>query len=312
MDNLSERDIQFVKADVELIDTDSGMVKTSGGALEYDYLVVALGAHLAPHLVSGLQENGLNLYDPLQSEMIRDKLLQIKSGSVAIAITGMPYKCPPAPFEAALIIDSMLQRLGIRDRIKIDVYSPAPMTLPAAGPHVSNQVLGMLQSEGIEFHPSCKIKGVEPGRLIFHDGTADFDILLAVPPHVLPRVAEPLARGKPFIPIDRLGRTHVDNVFAVGDVTVLPTDKGAVPKAGVFAEGEGAAVASCIIHDIVAGSDPAPFDGKGGCFIESGRDTASIISVDAFKSKTDLSEATADNLDAKIQFERERLSDWLG
>ena len=53
---------------------------------------------------------------------------------------GMPYKCPPAPFEASLLIDSLRKR-GVRDSVKIDFYSPKPITLPAGWSEVSKQIL---------------------------------------------------------------------------------------------------------------------------------------------------------------------------
>ena len=43
-------------------------------------------------------------------------------------IMGMPYKCPPAPFEASLLVDSMLRKRGIRDSVQIDFYSPAKVS----------------------------------------------------------------------------------------------------------------------------------------------------------------------------------------
>ena len=92
------------------------------------------------------------------------------------------------------------------------------------------------------------------------------------------------------------------------------TDSIAVPKAGVFAEGEGLAVAQNIVSKIQSQEESALFDGKGGCFIESGKDTASILEVDMFtnsKPSTSLSESTTDNLSKKKEFEKERLSKWL-
>ena len=76
-----------------------------------------MGAILAPEKISGLIENGFNLYDHNQLNEINQKLNKIESGKIAIVIMGMPYKCPPAPFEASLLVDSMLRKRGIRDSV---------------------------------------------------------------------------------------------------------------------------------------------------------------------------------------------------
>ena len=88
----------------------------------------------------------------------------------------------------------------------------------------------------------------------------------------------------------------------------------AMPKAGVFAEGEGIAVAKNIISMIQSKEEFVLYDGKGGCFIESGKDTASVIEVDMFsnpKPSTTLTEQTHENLIKKVDFEKERISNWL-
>ena len=126
-----------------------------------------MGAILAPQKIPGLIENGFNLYDHNHLIEIHDKLESIESGKIAISIMGMPYKCPPAPFEASLLIDSMLRKRGVRDSVQIDFYSPAPITLPAAGPEVSKQILDLVTSEKITFNNSCKIKSFESKKLIF-------------------------------------------------------------------------------------------------------------------------------------------------
>ena len=276
-----------------------------------------MGAVLAPQRIPGLEENGFNLYDHNHLLEIREKLESIESGKIAISIMGMPYKCPPAPFEASLLIDSMLRKRGIRNSVQIDFYSPAPITLPAAGLEVSKQILELVNSEQIIFHDSCKIKSVKSKKLIFENSEADFDLLLAVPPHIAPKVIydSGLAKESEFIPIDRDCKTSFENVFAIGDVTSLAVvENMAVPKAGIFAEGEGITVAKNIISKIQSKEESALFDGKGGCFIESGRDTASVIEVDMFsqpKPTISLTKSTSNNLSKKIEFEKERLSKWL-
>ena len=317
LNELPKKEINFIKDEILAIDLQNKNVKTISQNISYDFLIISMGSMLAPERIPGLKNNGLNLYDHSQLLEIHDKLMSIKSGKIAICIMGMPYKCPPAPFEARLLVDSMLKERGIRNSIQTDFYSPAPITLPAAGPEVSKQILELVNSEKIIFHNSCKIKSVESNKLIFANSKANFDLLLFIPPHIAPKVIydSSLAKEPGFIPIDRDCKTSFENVFAIGDVTSMTvTETMAVPKAGVFAEGEGITVAKNIISKIQSKEELALFDGKGGCFIESGKETASILEVDMFsqsKPSTNLSESTSDNLSKKIEFEKERMTKWL-
>lgn len=316
--NLQKKEISFIQEEISKLDLKNKTIQTQSQSLQYDFLVISTGAALVPQKIPGLVENGLNLYDHNQLLAIREKINEMNSGKIAIAIMSMPYKCPPAPFEASLLIDSMLRKLGKRDVIQINFYSPAPITLPAAGPTVSKQILELVNSEKIVFHDSCKVKSVKEKKIIFeNDQSADFDLLLAVPPHHAPRIIydSGLAKEPGFIPIDRECKTPYENVFAVGDVTTLSvTETIAVPKAGIFAEGEGITVAKNIISKIKSNDEPVLFSGQGGCFIESGRDTASVIEVDMFSDSgpsTHLTESTSNNLSKKVEFEKERIEKWL-
>ena len=317
LNELPKKQINFIKDEIIEINPKNNFVKTKSENISFDFLIIAMGAVLAPEKIPGLTENGFNLYDHNQLDEIHQKLNKIESGKIAIVIMGMPYKCPPAPFEASLLVDSMLRKRGIRDSVQIDFYSPAPITLPAAGPEVSKQILDLVNSEKITFHNSQKIKHVEPKKLIFENNEYNFDILLAIPPHIAPKVIydSNLALKPGFISIDRDCKTPFENIFAVGDVTSLTVnDTMAVPKAGIFAEGEGIVVAKNIISKLESNEKSILFAGKGGCFLESGRDTASIIEVDMFtnqKPTTKLTESTKDNLSKKLDFEKERLSKWL-
>ena len=317
LNDLTKKGINFLKDEITKLNLENRTVQTKSQTIPYDFLLICTGAVLAPQRIPGLIENGYNLYDHNQLLEIRNKIENMNSGKIAICVMGMPYKCPPAPFEASLIIDSMLRKRNVRDSVQIHFYSPAPITLPAAGPEVSKQILELINSEKITFHDSCKTKLVESNKLVFENGEANFDLLLAVPPHIAPKIIYDagLAKDPGFIPIDRDCKTSFENVFAVGDVTSLVvTEKMAVPKAGVFAEGEAITVANNIVSKIKQKDESVLYDGKGGCFIESGRDTASIIEVDMFaepKPSTKLTESTAENLSKKIDFEKERLANWF-
>lgn len=314
--NLARREIDFIMADVQRIDLQNQRVETSRGTIAYDYLVIAMGARLEPKRISGLAEHGLNLYDHEQLPAIRQRLTNIRSGTIAIVIASLPYKCPPAPFEAALLISSMMRDAGTAGSVRVCVYSPAPITLPAAGQAVSHQVLEMLRVEGVEFHGSHKIRSVQKNGIEFDAETVSFDVLLAIPPHMAPRAIcdTGLVGIDGFVSVGRDCQTLYDRVYAIGDITTMPAGEAAVPKAGIFAEGQGLAVAKNIVSEIESRRERSTFDGKGACFMESGRGTASLVEVDAFshaRPLTKLTTPTEGHLREKMEFERERLARWL-
>jgi sulfide:quinone oxidoreductase len=317
LQSVTKKGIEFVNEQVISIDPNQKRVKTQNRELPYDYLIVALGVELDPQRIPGLQTNAMILYDIEDVPKIRQKILHMKSGRLAFAITGMPYKCPPAPFEAALIINYMLKDLGVRDSIAVDFYSLGPITLSAAGPEVSKQLLDILESEKIKFHGNCKTVSVEPETIKFEDGrTEKFDLLIAVPPHKAPKVIYDagLAPQGQFIPVRRDCKTTFDGVYAIGDVTnMMVTDKLAVPKAGIFAEGEGIAVAQDIIAQIRKQQTSSVFEGRGGCFVEMGN-TAGYVYVDMFAQPspiTRLDKPAEEHMQEKEAFEKERLQKWL-
>ena len=317
LQSVIKKGIDFVNEQVISIDTQQKRVKTTSKDLSYNYLIVAAGVELAPEKIPGLATNGMILYDIEDVPKIRQRILQMKSGKLAFAITGMPYKCPPAPFEAALIISSMLKDLGARDSISIDFYSMAPITLPAAGPEVSKQLLDILEADKIKFHGNKKTVEVELGLIKFEDGSTEkFDLLIGVPPHKAPKVVydAKFAQEGQFISVKRDCKTQFDQVYAIGDVTtMMVTDKIAVPKAGIFAEGQGIAVARNIISQIKKERTDSIFDGKGGCFVEMGT-IAGYVYVDMFAQPspiTRLDKPAEEHMKEKETFEKERLEKWL-
>jgi len=314
---IAKKGIDFINEEVIKIDPKNRVVTTRSEELSYDYLIISLGAELAPEQIPGLSEHGLILYEIKDVPKIRDAAKKMKTGKIVMAIMGMPYKCPPAPYEAALLIKSMLKDSGVDESVQIDFYSPASITLPAAGPQVSEELLQLLKSKGINFHGSHKTISVRVNTLKFENSETNFDLLIAVPPHKAPVVVveSGFAQQGKFIHVDRSCKTSFEKVYAIGDVNeIMVTDKIAVPKAGIFAEGEGVTVAKNIVSQIKREQEKAIFDGKGGCFVEVGKKTAGYLEVDMFATPnpvTMLKQPTQENFMNKEKFEKDRLAKWL-
>lgn len=316
---LNGKGIHFHQAEISRIDPESKRVETSRGTLEADFLLVALGAAFAPERVTNFPQAGYNLYDPQALPAIRHGLEHVEEGRVAIAILGLPYACPPAPYEAAFLIEEWLRRHNKRPRVGLAVFTPQPSPLPIAGPQASQRIASTLAEREIELFPEHQATAADPGVKVLNfanGGEARFSLLLGVPQHVPPAViaASPLAGAGGWIePDPKTLRTSLAGVYAVGDCTTVPIAAGQLPKAGVFAEAEGRVAGRNIAADIGVG-EGAEFEGRGYCFLEFGGGKAAYVEGDFFaqpKPQVVVSLPEENTFRAKEAFERERLQAWF-
>jgi sulfide:quinone oxidoreductase len=328
LNRLENKGIRFLNDKVTGIDVGSKTVtigRSQNLKLEYDYLVVALGTEYAVEEVNGFLENGgFNLYDADHVPKLREKILTLKKGRIAICVTSIPYKCPPAPYEASLLINDILVKNGTRDSIYIDIYTPTPMSLPVAGAKVSQDVVNLLNSNHINFHPLHKIKTVlDKEKIEFENGnTVNYDLLIGIPPHKVPAVLRNsglLKQGQNWINVNKFSlKTDYENVFAIGDANEIKVNENMViPKAGVFAEAQAKVVSQQIVDDIENNrnklSSPK-FDGKGFCFMEVGDKKAGYIATDFYNEDgpvTLLEPPSKESYEKKLDFERSKISEWL-
>ena len=289
LDRLQRRGIEFRQAEIEAIDVDGGIVTMTSGDLEYDSLVVSLGAQLVPEEVSGFGEMALNLYTMDGCTRIRAALDDLIEGSVGILIPSMPYKCTAAPYEAAFLTEAFLRRKGIRRKVKIHLFTPEHAPMPVAGDTLGEAVADMLAARGIDYHPLFTFEELRPetGEVVASDGSAHaVDVLMCVPPHQAPEVvrASRLLGVTGFVHVDpRTLETDYPGVFAIGDVVTIKLPNGkALPKAGVFAHAEAKTVARRIAAAAAGKTPEAVFNGKGYCWIELGDGRAGFAGGDFY------------------------------
>ena len=88
-----------------------------------------------------------------------------------------------------MLINDLLVKNGTRDQIDIDFYAPSVLTLPVAGPDVSQRLVRLLNMNNINFHPLHKVKRVSNDMIKFENGNNEkFDLLIVTPPHKVPTV----------------------------------------------------------------------------------------------------------------------------
>jgi len=277
--------IEVIQAEVQEIDPERAIVRANSNDLTYDYLVVTLGADLAPEVMPGYVETAYNFFDLEGSTELWSALQRFEEGRVAVLVSAMPFKCPAAPYEAAMLIEDVLRRRGIRDRCQVQVFTPEPQPMLVAGADMGVSVVGMLATKNIGFHPNLSLDYIDPVRqtLVFKNGRQEsFDLLAAVPPHRPPTVVKKssLANEAGWVTVDKHTlQTQFENVYAIGDVTAIILNNGLpLPKAGTFAHAEAEAVAARIAAEISGNVPQAEFDGVGYCWIEAGSGSAGFSS----------------------------------
>jgi sulfide:quinone oxidoreductase len=273
--------VRFLNETIIGIDPGARRVTTNAGVHEADVLVVALGADYDFDATPGLTEAANEFYSVGGAEHLREDIPAFTQGTAIVGVCGAPFKCPPAPSEAALLLHDYLTERGIRDNCEITLVMPFSTPIPPS-PDTSAALLEAFAERGIEFVPERRVVSLDVSRrvAVLDDGTElSYDLFLGVPKHRAPDVV--LESGMAvdgFIPVDpRTLATRFPGVYAVGDVATV-----GVPKAGAFAEGAARVVAEEIIASRRGDDQPDGYGGEASCYVEFGAGLVGRVDVDFF------------------------------
>ncbi len=271
--------VRFLRERITAIDPDARRVSTDAGVHEADVLVVALGADYDLDATPGLAEGGNDFYSIAGAQRLSELLPKFSRGRALIGVCGAPFKCPPAPSETALLLHDYLSTRGVRGDCEITFTIPLGSPVPPS-PDTSLALEAAFAERDIRFVSGRRVSSLDPARrvAVYDDGSElPYDLFLGVPKHRAPDVViESGMTEDGYIPVDsKTLQTRFPDIYAVGDVTTA-----GVPKAGVFAEGAARVVAASLIARIRGGEQPAPYDGRGICYIEFGAGRIGRVEVD--------------------------------
>jgi sulfide:quinone oxidoreductase len=279
--DLSKDGVEFRQERVTEIDPETRRVTTDDASYDADILVVALGADYDFAATPGFAEGGVEYYSVAGAERMRDALADFHSGTILIGILGHPFKCPPAPFEAALLLHDHFLERGVRDAVEIRTVGPMAAPVPITK-KLSQKILDLLSERDIAYVPNQQIVEIEPGTnaaRLADGGSIPYDLFVGVPVHRAPDV---VARSglavNGWVPVERHNlATRFPNVYAVGDITALP-----MAKAGVFAEAAARVVADDIAAHLRGDALQRSYEGAGSCYIELGGGMVGMVEANFF------------------------------
>jgi sulfide:quinone oxidoreductase len=247
------------------LDGDRCVVHTERGAeLEYDALLLALGARLRPAF-----SHGLTIDDRQIDQQLHGLIQDVEGGYIKslafVAPSEMPWPLPI--YELALMTAGRAYDMGID--LTITIVTPEDAPLAVFGTAVSEAVTQLLESRGIDLILSAHSEVPEPGLVSIHPGDRSLRADRVV---ALPQLFGPSVPGVPdrahggFIPIDSHCRVpHLERVWAAGDATDFPIKHGGIAsqQADTAAEGIAALAGASVeptpfhpeIHAVLLGGD---------------------------------------------------------
>lgn len=293
--SLLKKNVEVVNATVSEIIPADMKIKAEQNEYRFDYLIIALGADLSPEKIEGWDESIHTFYTYDGALKLNEALENFHGGKVAVVVASMPYKCPGAPYEGAMLIEHFFTSKGFRDKVEIDLFTPESQPLPVAGPELGDAVKSILDKKGILFHSKMQLDSVDTKlkQLVFNEKKPfEYDLLVVVPPHLAPEVIRKsdLANANGWINVDASSlQTKYENVFAIGDITSIhlpgrwvPEKPMMLPKAGVFAHLQAEVVAKNIVNKIKNIEPGEKFCADGYCMLEAGEDLAGFAYGDFF------------------------------
>jgi sulfide:quinone oxidoreductase len=312
--NFVKPGVRFRQETITAIDPEARRVTTDSSTYEADVLVVALGADYDLAATPGLIEGGHEFYSFAGAERLRDFLPTVTQGHVVVGVAATPFKCPPAPSEAVLLLHEYLTERGVRDQCEISLVMPFGNPIPPS-PDTSQALLNAFVERDIHYVPGKLVESFDPGRkavTLTDEGELPCDHFLCIPKHRVPAVvAESGLPQNGWIPVDPTNlNTRFPGVYAIGDVTSVGT-----PKAGVFAEGAARVVAESLIAELQGNEPPAAFDGIGACYIEFGGKRVGRVEVNFLSAPKPTGSFTEPSLTLvrdKAEFASSRRARWFG
>lgn len=277
------KNVTYINEKIEKIEGEKNkVIMEKGDSHEYDILIIATGARIAPEEVKGMKgeewfKSVFDFYTYDGALALRNKLREWEGGKLVVHITEMPIKCPVAPLEFAFLADSYFKHKNTRQNVEITYVTPlsGAFTKPKATAALDH----LLVEKNIAIETDFAIAEVDnQGKKIIDYGGKEipFDLLVTVPTNKGDDLMERSGLGDDlnFVPTNKntLQSLAYENVFVIGDATNIPAS-----KAGSVAHFESEVLVKNILNYIDGVPLENAYDGHANCFVETGNSKALLI-----------------------------------
>lgn len=288
------RGYRFVQAEVQAIEAAAQRVITSAGPFGYDWLVLAPGIRedfaawgiSEPAAVDALKSRfSGGMLHAFELPALKARLARFTGGELVMSIPSLPYRCPPAPYERALLIAWWLKTRRIPG--KLVIVDPNPLM-----PAFRSALLDRYRDQ-VAYLDHASVRSVDWERKTLATDVDDIAFTEAIlnPPQQaadllwsagLIRRSPQDGRPDGWAAQGALDlRSAADSrIFIVGDAAgVVSPLFGAYPKTGHLAARLGVIAARRIAAEL-AGSAPTPLLPDSVCHLTASREPEETIRIE--------------------------------
>lgn len=239
--------VRMINDKVLGVELDKKVVRTSSGYIAYDYLVLSPGIDYdiedKPFYRDSLIYNP-PAFKPGSEHIYLKRLIEdFEGGDIVISVPTPPFRCPPAPYERAALIASMIKR----NKLKAHMYFIDANERPIINSEGFLSAYYDLYRDVATYITSAQVRDIDVQKKVVRTSHGDFKYEIAniIPPMKASKLLEEaglLKRGQKWVEVNPLTfETSVKNVFVIGDAS-----QSYLPKSGYAAHSEGKLVAKII------------------------------------------------------------------
>ena len=286
--------VRFVRDTVTSIDHENRRVITTGGTLDYDYLILSVGAENHFFGVPGAEEFSFRFRTPEDAERIHThliRLLEEERSSVHIVLAGGGTEGVEVAGELLdLIRDSGREYGPPQGAVSITLIEAQQQLLAGFPPPARAFAESYLREQGVTITTGRRITEVRGSSLVLENGAELPQSMLIwtggiKPSSLIENMTVPKDEAGWLIVNDRLHSPADDRLYAVGDVAAVQGPDGPVPlqRLAYHAQDQAVVAGVNISYDLCGKTLMRYTPRYKPQLVSIGRDTGIFTQGDVFK-----------------------------
>ncbi len=297
--NIEKYNHKFIRKAVKLIKPQlNKVILNDDTAIDYDYLLISLGAIKDYDAIEGFSEYGYSICDYTQALRFLDRRASPIGKNVVIGAcltkwgSASTIKTLAAPCEGPIgeimfMLDYYLRKHNRRHETNITVFTPGEIFFEDVGQRVHKKMGSIIEKSKINVVTKKVLKHIDKEFVEFEDGSRlDCDMAIIIPPYIGPKflIDSGISDEAGFVPTDKhMRHTTFKNIFAAGDINAT-----SMPKLGHIAVKQAYSAASVIISEITQKNNIINFEPEILCIMNRGEEATLILSDWMYGKNRDL------------------------